>query len=102
MNLEYFVGKNVMVQLKGNLIMPLAQGDNAIPTIRRDPNGQEGIVPMPFLAGKLLDRGGNYVVEFLDVQGAKLEVLVADDMIFSVSAVSPDRLVAPPLTIIRP
>ena len=102
MNWKYFVDRYVMVQFREQQYMvPHAVGEKAMPTAVAvpDPRNQGATqqvpVAVPFLVGKVAERDGSYFVHYMDHQGVKLEVAIDEGAVFTVSAVCPDRIVAP-------
>lgn len=107
MNLCAFAGRYVLVQFKQPyaLLLPYAQGDKPMPALVSDPNaasppGAPMPLQVPFVMGKvkvvIADHGDEIaVVQFMDQNNVKMEVMITDDMIFSVSAVSQDTILVP-------
>jgi hypothetical protein len=108
-NLCVFQGRYVLVQFKQPyvLILPYAQGDKPMPTIVSAPSAtpssggsQQVPLQVPFVMGKVkvqvADHGDEVaIVQFMDQNNVKMEVMITDDMIFSATAVSQDTIITP-------
>jgi len=109
MNLCIYRDRYVLVQLKQpyQLVMTQAKGDKPmpmsipVPGAAPPPPGQEPertLLTVPFVMGKvkvvIADHGHEVAfVQFMDANNVKMEIKIADDMIFSVTAVSQDTIV---------
>jgi len=108
MNLCAFEGRYVLVQFKQPyaLMLPFAQGEKPMPAIVSKPSTASNEPPeqmplqVPFVMGKVKrytsDDGHEVaVIQFMDQNNVKMEVTVADDVIFSASVVSRDTIITP-------
>lgn len=108
MNLCAFEGRYVLVQFKQPyvLMLPFAQGDKPMPAIVSKPGGtpneppQQMPLQVPFVMGRVKRYTSDHdhevvVIQFMDQNNVKMEVTIADDMIFSASVVSHDTIITP-------
>lgn len=96
MNLKPFVNKNVIVQLKAPWIAcedsdQAGHSDRPIPMTRTGTDGQAGIVSMPYIEGRILEREGGYVIKYTANKRC-LETMITPDGIFAVTCMSEDRI----------
>jgi len=106
-NLRLFDDRYVLVQFKQPWIVPSASGQKPMPTsvpIPGQPAGQQPeqtILAVPFLVGKVKRIKGqeegygndDFLVQIMDPNGVKIDVHVVSDMIFSVCALSADKII---------
>jgi hypothetical protein len=104
-DLKLFVNRYVMMQFRSQQwLVPHEEGGKPMPTgvQRRTSQDQPPeMVPLtvPFLVGKLVERNGSLLVQFMEFKPdspTKIEVIINPDMIFSVSALSEERLITAP------
>lgn len=101
MNLEDFVGKQVLVVFKGNMHLYIADldGDRVVPFFVSTQEGKTPI-PLPFISGEIVKLGSSYAVQWSarDVLGPQgkaslvLQSFLNPDVIASVTLATEKRV----------
>jgi hypothetical protein len=106
MDLKPYVGRTVLLQLKQPYMLKMARAERGVPVplhVVQDKNGirlaqagdTENVQPLSvdILVGEIKERGGRIFVQFKDqTSDAKIEVELASELVFAVTAVSEDRI----------
>jgi hypothetical protein len=87
-DLKPYVGKSVLVQLRQNLLVLSAVDAEALaPLAARQRNGEETPVAMPIMAGKIVETGSSFAIEYRDHNGSTLRSGINTDIVSTVTEV---------------
>ncbi len=86
MNLDYFVGKLVFVQLKGARISVDTDAREGLAPILAEQDGHVTVANFPYVVGELRRHDGGYYVRYDNKQGRFFDVMIHEDIIACVTS----------------